>query len=35
MAPDYVILAMVSVLAVGGGLYLLAQAKAWRARHPR
>lgn len=30
---DYIILAVISVLVIGAGLFLLSQAKARRARH--
>ncbi len=35
MAPDYIALAVVTVLGLSGGLYLLAQAEDCRARHHR
>lgn len=33
MSADYVILAVVAVLAISGGVFLLFQAKNYRARH--
>lgn len=33
MSADYIILAVVAVLAIGGGVFLLFQAKNYRARH--
>lgn len=34
MSADYVILAVIAALSVGGGLYLLAQAKKHRRENP-
>ena len=33
MSADYVILAVIAVLGIGGGVFLLFQAKSYRARH--
>lgn len=33
MSADYVILAVVAVLGISGGMFLLSQAKKYRARH--
>lgn len=33
MSADYVILAVIAVLAISGGVFLLFQAKNYRARH--
>jgi len=33
MATDYIVLAVIAVIAIGGGLFLLSQAKSYRARH--
>lgn len=33
MSADYVILAVFAVLTIGGGVFLLFQAKNYRARH--
>ena len=33
MPADYVALAVIAVLSIGGGLFLLVQAKNYRARH--
>ena len=30
MSTDYILLSVVAVLTIGGGLYLLAQAKTYR-----
>lgn len=32
MPTDYIVLIVIGVLGVGGGLYLLAEAKKYRAR---
>jgi len=33
MSVDYVIFTVIVVLAIGGGLFLLSQAKSYRKRH--
>lgn len=33
MSLDYIVLAVIAVLGIAGGLFLLSQAKAYRARH--
>ncbi len=33
MSVDYIVLAVVAVLAIGGGLFLISQAKSYRAKH--
>ena len=33
MAADYVFLAITAVIGIGGGMFLLSQAKDYRARH--
>ncbi len=33
MSADYVMLAVIAVLGIGGGMFLLSQAKNYRARH--
>jgi hypothetical protein len=35
MPADYIILAVIAILGVSGGIFLLFQAKNYRARHPR
>lgn len=32
MSADYIFLAIIAVLGIGGGLFLLSQAKSYRAR---
>lgn len=32
MSDDYIILTILAVLSIGGGLFLIRQAKDWRAR---
>ncbi len=32
---DYVFLAIVAAVSISGGLYLLHEARKWRARHDR
>lgn len=33
MSTDYIVLSVVAVLAIGGGLYLLAEAKTYHRNH--
>jgi hypothetical protein len=33
MSTDYIVLAVIAFIAIGGGLLLLSQAKSYRARH--
>lgn len=33
MSADYIILTIIAVAAIGGGLFLLSQAKSYRKRH--
>ena len=35
MSVDYIVLAVVAVLSIGGGLYLLREARQWRQRRDR
>ncbi len=35
MSVDYIVLAVVAVLAIGGGLFLISQSKSYRAKHTR